>query len=337
MKQAMFWGKRKGKKDKTVQCHLCPRHCVIKDKARGNCRVRENRNGKLYSLVYGEACAVAVDPIEKKPLFHFLPGTTAYSIGTAGCNLHCKFCQNWTTSQANPEDVITEKLSPKQIVENAAKAGCKSIAYTYNEPIVYYEYALDTAKIARKKGLKNVIVCSGFINQEPLLEWCKYIAAANIDLKGFNDKFYKEITGGWLEPVLETIKTLHEKKVWLELTNLIIPKHNDDIKLIKKMCGWIIENIGKDVPLHFSAFYPCYLMSNLAQTPPETVLKAVNVAKKAGLNYVYAGNIPVEKEGNTYCHECKDLLIKRQWFNILENRIKNGKCTNGHKIPGVWR
>lgn len=334
MKQAMFWGKKEGK---TVQCHLCPRNCVIKDKERGNCRVRQNREGKLYSLVYGEACAVAIDPMEKKPLFHFLPSSRIYSIGTAGCNLHCKFCQNWTTSQANPEDVYTEKLLPKDIVKNAAESSCQSIAYTYNEPVVYYEYALDTAKLARKKGLKNVIVCSGFINQEPLLEWCKYIDAANIDLKGFTDEYYRKITGAWLQPVLDTIKTLHEKGVWLELTNLIVPTLNDDMKTIKKMCEWIKENLGPDVPLHFSAFFPCYLLEHLPPTPPETVLKARNIALKAGLNFVYAGNMMVEKEGNTHCPKCGKLLIERKWFEVVQNKIKNKKCSCGYKVPGVWK
>ena len=333
MKEALFWDK---KNDKSVQCHLCPRNCVIKENERGNCRVRENKKGKLYSLVYGEACAVAIDPIEKKPFFHFLPKSKAYSIGTAGCNLHCKFCQNWTTSQANPEDVHTEKLSPAQIVKNAIDNNCESIAYTYNEPIVFYEYALDTAKLAKKKGLKNIIVCNGFINQEPLLEWCKYIDAANIDLKGFTDKYYKDITGAWLQPVLDTIKTLHEKGVWLELTNLIVPALNDDMKTIKKMCEWIKENIGPDVPLHFSAFYPCYLMEDVPATPPETVIKARNIALKAGLNYVYAGNILAEKEGNTLCPQCGEVLIKRKWFEVEENNIKKGKCNCGHKINGIW-
>jgi len=334
MKEAMFWEK---KKDKIIQCHLCPRHCVIKENERGNCRVRENKEGKLYSLVYGEACAVAIDPMEKKTLFHFLPSTDVYSIGTAGCNLHCKFCQNWSTSQANPEDVAVEKLLPKEIVDKAIDSGCRSIAYTYNEPVVYYEYALDTAKIAKKRGVKNVIVCSGFINQEPLLEWCKYINAANIDLKGFTDAYYRKITGAWLQPVLDTIKTLHEKGVWLELTNLIVPTLNDDMKTIKKMCEWIKENLGADVPLHFSTFFPCYLLQNLPSTPPETVLKARKVALKAGLNYVYAGNILAEKEGNTYCHKCRKLLIKRRWFEVEQNNLKDGKCSCGSKIPGVWK
>lgn len=334
MKEALFWKKRN---DKKVQCQLCPRNCVILDKKRGDCRVRENRNGKLYSLVYGESCAVAVDPIEKKPLFHFLPDSSVYSIGTAGCNLHCKFCQNWTTSQANPEDVYADKLSPAEIVKNAVDSKCKSIAYTYNEPIVYYEYVIDTAKLAKKQKIKNVVVCNGFINKEPLDEWCKYIDAANIDLKGFSDKYYKEITGAWLEPVLETIKTLHEKGVWLELTNLLIPTLNDDTKTIKKMCKWILTNLGPDIPLHFSAFYPCYLMKNIAATPNATVLKAREIALKEGLNYVYAGNIRTEEEENTYCPECGKLLIKRNGFSVDKNNLNKGKCSCGHKIPGVWK
>jgi pyruvate formate lyase activating enzyme len=333
MKKALFWKKLEGK---TIQCQLCPRQCVIKDRKRGNCRVRENRQGTLYALVYGKACAVAVDPIEKKPLFHFLPGSTAYSIGTAGCNLHCKFCQNWTTSQANPEDVHAETLLPKDVVKNAIDSGCKTIAYTYNEPIVYYEYVLETAKLAKKKGLKNIVVCNGFINQEPLLEWCKYIDAANIDLKGFTDEYYKKITDARLQPVLDTIKTINEKKIWLELTNLIVPTLNDDMKTIKKMCMWIKDNLGADVPLHFSAFYPCYLLNDIPATPPKTVLKARDVALKAGLNYVYAGNITAEKEGSTHCPKCGEILIERKWFEVTQNNIKKGKCKRSHKIPGVW-
>ena len=311
MKEAMFYEKKKGN---AVQCHLCPRNCIIAEGKRGNCRTRENQKGKLVSLSYASPCAAAIDPIEKKPMFHFIPGTGAYSIGTAGCNLHCKFCQNWTTSQAAPEDVLSEHIEPKDVVKSAIEAGCKSIAYTYNEPVAFYEYALDTARIARKKGLKNVIVSSGFIQKEPLLEWCKFMDGANIDLKGFSDDFYRKITTAWLEPVLETLKTLKKKKVWLEITNLVVPGHNDSPKMIKKMCEWVAKELGRDVPLHFSAFYPAYQMKDVPPTPKSALLKAYEAAKKAGIRYVYVGNVMAEKEGSTYCPKCGELLIERKWF-----------------------
>jgi len=228
MKEALYYRKLK---DKIVQCNLCPRNCIIKDKQRGNCRVRENQNGKLISLVYGKPCSVSVDPIEKKPLFHFLPGSKTYSVGTAGCNLHCKACQNWTIAQANPEDVSTVSLKPEDVVKDTKEYKCKSIAYTYSDPIIFYEYVLDSAKLAH--GLKNVIVTNGFINKEPLERWCKVIDAANIDLKGINNKFYRKYTLAWVEPVLECLKILKKNKVWIEITNLIIPGANDSEKEIE--------------------------------------------------------------------------------------------------------
>ncbi len=334
MKEAMFYEKHG---NKSVQCRLCPRNCIINENKRGNCRVRENRQGKLFSLSYASPCAAAVDPIEKKPLFHFLPGTYAYSIGTAGCNLHCKFCQNWSTAQAFPEDVISEHAEPKDVVNAAVKAGCKSIAYTYNEPIVFYEYALDTAKLAKKKGLKNVIVSNGFIQQEPLVELCKYIDGANIDLKGFTDDFYRKTTTAWLEPVLETLKTINKKKTWLEITNLIIPKHNDSMNTIKKMCEWIVKELGNNVPIHFSGFYPAYNMKSTSPTPVSTLTKAYDVAKKSGINHVYIGNVRAEKESSTYCPKCGELAIERKWFEVSKNNLKSGKCQCGEKILGVWK
>lgn len=334
MKKALFWEKRKGK---TVQCTLCPKMCIIKEGARGDCKVRENKGGELYSLVYGKPCAVSVDPIEKKPLFHFLPGSRAFSIGTAGCNLHCKFCQNWSTSQANPEDVLSEEISPEKIVEMALDNNCKSIAYTYNEPVIYYEYVLETAKLARKRGLKNVVVCSGFINQEPLKDWCRYIDAANIDLKFFDDKLYRKVTTGWLEPVLDALKILQKNKVWLEITNLIIPGLNDSPEKIKDMCSWINKNLGSEVPLHFSAFYPCYKMKDIPPTHPETVLKARSIALDEGIRYVYSGNIVSEKEENTYCPDCKRLLVERKGFCVIQTEIKKDKCRCGKSIQGIWQ
>jgi pyruvate formate lyase activating enzyme len=333
MKKAMHYSKLK---EKTVQCHICPRKCIIKPNKHGFCRARKNEKGILYSLVYAAPCSVNIDPIEKKPLFHFLPSTASYSIGTAGCNLRCKFCQNWQISQVMPDEVPFIDLPPEKVVEEAINNNCKSIAYTYTEPVTFYEYVYDTAKLARKKGLKNVCVTNAFINQKPLRQLYKYIDAVNIDLKGFTDKYYREITGAWLQPVLDSIKTVHEMGVWLELTNLIIPGLNDDPKIIKKMCEWI-KKISPDIPLHFSRFFPDYLMRDYPQTGENTLLKAGKIAKKAGLNYVYIGNIMLPEWGNTYCPKCKELVIERQWFEVTKNKLKNGKCPCGEKIAGVWK
>jgi pyruvate formate lyase activating enzyme len=331
MEQAKYWN---SKNKSVVQCILCPKLCVIKEGAVGQCRVRENVKGKLYSKVYGKPCSLAVDPIEKKPLYHFLPGSKVFSFGTIGCNLHCDFCQNWEISQAN--DFDCEFISPKAVVEKAKQAGCKSIAYTYNDPIVFYEYALDIMKIAKKEGIKNIIVCNGFINQEPLKEWCKYIDAANIDLKSFDDRFYRKYTTAWLEPILESIKTIKKAGVWLELTNLIIPKLNDNIEQIKEMCEWIKENVGKDVPLHFSAFYPCNKMLDKIPTPASTLMMSREIALKSGLNYVYVGNVLANEASNTYSPKGKKVAIERGRFNIVKNNIKQGML-NKEKIVGVWK
>src|SRR3989344_4456750 len=333
MKEALYYKKLK---DKIIQCILCPRYCVIKEDERGNCGVRVNKNGKLYLLVYGKPCSAHIDPIEKKPLFHFLPGTNTYSIGTAGCNLHCFYCQNWSISQCKPEELSSLDLPPKKVVEEAVKNNCKSISYTYTEPVgTAAEYVLDTAKTAKKNGIKNIAVSNGFINEKPLKELCKYIDAANIDLKG-NAKFYKDVTGARIEPVLEALKIYKENKVWIEVTNLIVSGYNDNEKEIKKICLWIKNNLG-DVPIHFSKFFPNYKMMNVKETPEKILVKAKEIAEKIGLNYVYIGNVFLDKAEDTYCPKCKELLIERRGFDVLQNKIKNGKCFNcKEKIPGVW-
>lgn len=330
MKEALYYKKLK---DKIVQCQLCPRKCLIKDSERGDCRVRENNSGKLYSLVYGKPCSVGVDPIEKKPLFHFLPGSKVYSIGTAGCNLHCSFCQNWTISQVNPEDVSAVDLEPKDVVKQAKQCGCKGIAYTYSEPTIFYEYALETAKLAKEKGLKNIWVSNGFINEEPIKRISKYIDAANIDLKGINNKFYRKYTLAWVEPVLNCLKILKRNNVWIEITNLVIPGANDKESEIEELCKWISKNLGRNVPLHFSRFFPCYKLNRLEETPIDTLAMAKKIGKKY-LDYVYVGNL--HREENTYCPECKSLLIKRRGFDVLKNSIKKGRCECGKEIEGVW-
>lgn len=324
------------KKEK-VQCHLCPKKCIISINKKGDCKARKNINGKLISLVYAKPCSVAVDPIEKKPLFHFFPGTNSYSIGTAGCNLHCQWCQNWEISQSNPEEIPFHRLDPEKVVQQAIENNCKSISYTYTEPTIFYEYVLDTAKLARKSNIKNIMVTSAFINQEPLKKLYRHIDAANIDLKSFDDKVYRKYTGAWLEPVLEAIKSIHKMGVWAELTNMIIPALNDDIKKIKNMCEWIKENVGIDVPLHFSAFYPRYKLLNIPRTSPDILLKARETALKTGLHYVYVGNVQTKNAENTYCPKCKELLIQRSGFTIIKNNIKNKKCPNCKTlIAGVW-
>ncbi len=322
--------------NRIVRCQLCPKRCVIKDGGRGDCKARENRDGKLYSLVYGKSCSVSVDPLSKKPIFHMLPGTDSFSIGTAGCNLHCLFCQNWTTAQQPPENVVNYDLPPKDVVRKAIAKKCATIAYTYNEPIIFYEYVVDTAKIAIKKKIRNILVTNGYINKEPAQELAKYIDAANIDLKGFTEEYYRKVCFSELKPVLETIKIFKESGMWIEITNLIVPTLNDDFKKIREMCRWIKENIGADVPLHFSRFYPMYKLEHLEPTPEKTLLKAKEIAVDLGLKYVYIGNIRTREHENTQCPACGRLLVKRLGFSVLENNIKNGKCECGEKIAGVW-
>ena len=333
MKEASYYKKLK---NENVQCLLCPKKCIIKKDSYGFCNARKNIDGRLYSVVYSNPDAVHIDPIEKKPLYHFMPGSKALSIGTIGCNLECKHCQNWTMSRAKPEEIAIQNISPEEIVELAIKNNCKIISYTYNEPTVFFEYMLDCAKIAKKKGIKNMIVSNGFINEEPLKELCKYIDGANIDLKAFNNKFYKEICSAWLEPVLESLKILKNKNVWLEVTNLIIPTLNDNLKEIKKMCEWIKENLGADVPLHFTGFYPCYKLLDIPQTSSEILKKARKIALNIGINHTYVGNVFAAEENNTYCPKCNRLLIERSGFGTIKNNIKNSKCSCGEKIAGIF-
>jgi pyruvate formate lyase activating enzyme len=321
---------------KSVQCELCPTECVLENYQIGGCRVRINKGGVLYSLVYGKPCAVAVDPIEKKPFFHFLPTTTAFSIATAGCVLGCKFCQNWQISQAKPEETDTHDLMPEEVVRKAIFYGCRSITYTYTEPTVFYEYMFDTALIARNFGIKNTMHTCGYINEKPLKNLAKYMDAADVDLKAFTEDFYSRICGGRLKPVLDSLITLKKEGVWLEITNLIIPTLNDDMKQIREMCQWITENLGTDVPLHFSRFFPYYKLKDLPPTPLETINEARTVALAAGLKYVYIGNIRSDAE-NTYCSKCKKILIERSGYFVKQNNISRGKCIYcSAVISGIW-
>ncbi len=323
--------------DKTARCQLCPHKCFLREGERSLCRVREVRSGKLWTLAYGNPCSVRVDPVEKKPIFHMLPASKSFSIATAGCNLRCKFCQNWQISQSAPEQTSNFSLSPEEVVQRAMSTGSKSIAYTYSEPVIFYEYMIDTARLAKKKGIKGVLVTAGYINEEPLKELCKYIDGANVDLKGFTDEYYIPVCQGEVKYVLETLKITQREGVWLEVTNLIVPTLNDDMKTIKKMCQWLRENLGPEVPLHFSRFQPMYKLRNLHRTPVATLERARNIALEVGLHYVYIGNVPGHEGENTYCPQCKKILIQRRGFSILQNNLKDGHCRYcGHKIAGVW-
>ncbi len=335
-KEARYYRKSTALK-MAVDCRLCPRRCVIPEGDTGFCRARRNSGGKLYSLGYGAPCAVHVDPVEKKPFFNVLPRTYSFSVASAGCNLRCKFCQNWHISQASPLDTSNIPLTPKELVAAARQRGCASIAYTYTEPTNFYEYMFDTARIARAGGILNVAHSNGYINQEPLKELCRYMDAFNIDLKGFSSSFYSKLCEGELEPVLATIKTLKRSGVWVEVTNLIIPGYNDDPGMITDMCRWILNNAGADVPVHFSRFHPMYRMTGIPSTPVPTLERARDIAMALGLQFAYIGNVPGHPGENTYCPKCKKLLIMRSGYNILENRLKNGRCPYcSTKIGGIW-
>lgn len=332
-KEAMFYSKQ----GDLTYCELCPAECAIKPGKKGDCRTRINKGGKLYSISYGNPCAVHSDPIEKKPLYHFLPSSRAYSIATAGCNLKCLNCQNWQISQASPEETRNYDLMPQKVVDKCLDNNCKSIAYTYSEPVVFYEYMYDTAKIARKKGIKNVLISCGNINKKPLEKLCKYIDAANIDLKSFDDNIYKRLNGGNLKSILNALEILHDQKVWLEITNLVVPQWTDDLAMIRKMCKWLVKSKLDIYPLHFSRFHPMYKLTNLPYTPKKTLVKARDIAMEEGMKYVYIGNVPGSGAENTICPKCKKKAVQRKGFYIIENNIDKGKCKFcGEKIHGVW-
>lgn len=332
--EGRFWDKLL---DGDIQCRLCPRECVLSDGRKGRCRVRKNIKGRLVSLVYARPCSLNVDPIEKKPLFHFLPGTTTLSLATAGCNLRCVFCQNWSISQAEPEDVETIRLFPEKIPVLAAERGTPSVSYTYSEPTSFYEYMYDSALLARQHKVRNVWITCGYMNPKPLEELCGVIDAANVDLKGFSDNVYRRIAAARLAPVLETIKTLKSRGVWLEVGYLVIPGLNDGEKELNALTDWMAKELGPDVPLHFLRFFPRHKLVNTPPTPIETLERAYAIAKRSGLNYVYLGNVPGHKAENTYCPKCGKTLIKRKGYFVEEMTIKNGRCPScGKKIAGVW-
>jgi pyruvate formate lyase activating enzyme len=322
--------------DNKCACELCPHECILEVGKTGICRTRQNINGTLINNAYANPCAVHVDPIEKKPIYHMLPGSKSYSLAIAGCNLRCLNCQNYTISQQFPKDTQNVYLPPEKVVEEAKRLGCASISYTYSEPIVWYEYVLDTCKIAKKAGIKNVWVTAGYINEEPLKELAPYMDAANIDLKSFKNEIYLKLNSAKLQPVLNTIVNAKKLGIWVEVTNLIVPTWTDDFEMIRKMCRWHKENLGADTPLHFSRFFPLYKLENLYPTPKETLLKAQQIAKEEGINYVYIGNV-VEIDSNTYCPSCKKVLIIRDGYYIKSNLIKNGRCPYCKRtIDGIW-
>jgi len=335
MREAMLYEKLG---DGRVRCNLCAHRCVIAPGRRGICGVRENRDGTLYSLVYGKAISLAVDPIEKKPLFHFLPGSRAYSVATVGCNFHCLNCQNYAISQYPREHsgrIIGEDVSPSEIVADAIAHGCQTIAYTYTEPTVFFEYAYDTARLAHEKGLKNVFVSNGYMTEEAAEVIIPYLDGINIDLKGISDKFYHEVAGGNLRPVLDSIARFYRAGVWVEVTTLVIPGMNDSPEELR----WTAEaiyGISPGIPWHISRFYPAYRLRELPPTPVETLQTAKRIGEEVGLRYIYLGNVPGEGE-DTYCPQCGTRLIKRIGFAVKENRLQGGRCPKcGAQIEGVF-
>ena len=323
--------------DARIRCEICPKQCEIADLERGYCGNKENRKGIYYSLVYGRCCSAHIDPIEKKPLFHYLPSTEAFSIAAAGCNFECKFCQNWQIAQYRPEQVEDFYLPPREVVSLAREKKCPTIAYTYSEPVVFYEYMLDTAKLGRSKGIGSVMISNGFINEAPLMELCRHLTGIKIDLKGFSEKFYKEYCSGELKPVLDTLKRLSTAGIWYEIVVLLIPTLNDSRDEIRQMCGWIKSELGVEVPVHFTRFHPMYKIQNLPSTPVKTLEEARAIARQTGLHYVYLGNVSGHEGENTYCPKCQEVVIGRVGFHIIKNALKKGACPScGHRIPGVW-
>jgi len=320
-----------------TKCLVCPNECTLKPGETSDCHNRINYKGILYSIAYGNPCAVNLDPVEKKPLLHFLPQTLTYSIATAGCNLTCLNCQNWNISQASPKETKNYDLLPAQVVEKAKKNNCRSIAYTYSEPITFYEYVYDTSRLSHSSGIKNILVSNGYINQEPLEKLCPHLDAANIDLKSFSEKIYLKLTAGKLQPVLDTLKTLKKNKVWLEITNLVIPGWTDDMGMIREMCSWLYENGFKDTPLHFSRFHPMYKLTQLPPTPFSTLLKARKTAQECGLLYVYIGNVPIKGTEDTICPACSKKVIERIGFKVTASHLNEGKCAFCNtSIAGIW-
>ncbi len=324
--------------DGRIQCDLCPRECKLHEGQQGLCFVRARENDQIVLTSYGRSSGFVIDPIEKKPLNHFLPGTGVLSFGTAGCNLSCKYCQNWDMSKARDMDRLMDQASPEVLAEAAERLGARSLAYTYNDPVIFMEYAVDTAIEARKRGIRSVAVTAGYINPEPRAEFFKYMDAANIDLKSFDEKFYYKLCGGHLKPVLETIEyVVKETDCWVELTTLLIPGWNDSEEELQRMTQWVVDTLGPDVPLHFTAFHPDFKMQDAAPTPQSTLSRARQIALDNGVRYAYTGNVHDEGGESTYCPNCGKKLIGRDWFTITEWHLDHGKCPDcGTEIAGVF-
>ena len=334
-KEGFAYKKLEGRK---VICEICPNLCLLAPGDRSVCRSKVNLDGKLYSLAYGNPCSVNTDPIEKKPLFHFRPRIKAFSLATTGCNFRCLNCQNWEISQAKPHEVpYTYTLFPEEVIQAARKSRAESIAYTYSEPITFFEYMLDTARLARTAGIHNLLVSNGYINPKPLLTLCEVLDGATINLKAYSDEVYRGLNGGRLEPVLETFKVLHDQHIHFEMINLVIPGYTDNDDMVKGMCAWILENVGPDYPLHFLRFFPRYKLDRLPPTPVSTLSRYRKMAMQAGLRYVYVGNVARHRGNNTYCHNCQNLLIERQGYFIPTYNLVGSRCKFCNTvIPGIW-
>lgn len=321
---------------KKIKCHVCSHRCTIAEGKVGICRTRQNKNGKIYTLIYNTVSSEAVDPIEKKPLYHFLPGTLSYSLGSIGCNFRCEHCQNWNISQVNPEESYTMEITPETAIQRALESGSKSISWTYNEPAIWHEYTFDSAMLAKKAGLKTVYVTNGYITQEALRRIAPYLDAYRVDIKSFSEDFYRKICGARLAPVLESTKLAKELGMHVETVTLIIPGKNDSPGEITQIVQWVHDNVGIDTPMHFTRFHPMYKMDGLHPTSLDTLEMAHDIAKKAGMRFVYIGNVGGHKYENTYCPKCNALLIDRLGFRVGTVKIRDGKCPEcGETIPIV--
>jgi pyruvate formate lyase activating enzyme len=332
--EAKYYEKQPNRK---IKCVLCPRQCVIDDHERGYCGVRENRGGKYYTLVYSRVCSAHVDPIEKKPFFHYLPSSLAFSIATAGCNVNCKMCQNWEISQVRPEQVDSVYMPPQQVAALAKRNACASIAYTYSEPTIFYEYMVDTADAGRAAGVKSAVVSGGYIQQDPLKELCRHVDAIKIDLKAFSEKFYAEVVNGEMKPVLDALVTMRKLGMWTEIVYLVVPTLNDDEQQFRGMAKWVKANLGTEVPVHFSMFHPEYLLKNLPITPLATLERAKAICDAEGLHYVYLGNVPGHVAEKTYCPKCRRVVVDREGYLVKAVNLDKGKCRYCQQpIAGVW-
>jgi len=332
--EAKFFEKLENKK---IKCKLCPRECTVGDKERGYCGVRENHEGTYYSLVHSRVCAAHIDPVEKKPLFHYLPGTLAFSLATAGCNVNCKFCQNWDISQVRPEQVPAQYAPPNLVADLAKRNGCPTIAYTYSEPVVFSEYVMDAADAGHQAGIRSVVVSNGYIQEEALKTAYGKMDAVKIDLKAFSESYYKEVVAGELKPVLDTLVTLRKMGKWTEIVYLVVPTLNDSDAEFRGLARWVKANLGQDVPLHFTQFHPEYLLKNLPITPVPTLERAKAIADAEGLHYVYIGNVPGHPAENTYCPKCRRIVVERVGMMAKQMLIRKGSCPFcGQQIPGLW-